>query len=176
MRIKMRFNTAFATVIFLCLLFVTPTAGATAIAQPAASADGITVQEIVTENGDHYVRYPQIAGLADPAIQQAINDDIVNSAKIAQRLIAQPQPTKTKGPNHDYIRQRTNPRQAGRRLRLDLHPRRIVSILACSLLADAADPPNRRLRWLDAYRSGGDRGLAWRGEGHQGSIQGVVVA
>jgi hypothetical protein len=87
MRIKMRFNTAFATVIFLCLLFVTPTAGATAIAQPAASADGIIVQEIVTENGDQYVRYPQLAGLADPAIQQAVNDDIVNSAKIAQRLI-----------------------------------------------------------------------------------------
>ena len=87
MRIKKRFTTVIATVFILMLLFTAPFAGATVIAQPAQAAAGITVNEIVTENGDHFVRYPQLQGLLDPAIQQAINDDIVNAAKIAQRLI-----------------------------------------------------------------------------------------
>lgn len=49
-----------------------------------------TVAEITdlrTQIGDHVVAYPQLAGMADVAVQQAINDDIALSSGVTDHLI-----------------------------------------------------------------------------------------
>ena len=62
-------------------------ANGSAIAQEETSPENITVQVVETVIGDHYIRYPQLVGMADEAVQQAINDRIVEQAKISQRMV-----------------------------------------------------------------------------------------
>ncbi len=52
-----------------------------------AWADTPSVKEVSTVAGENHVVYPQLEGLADAAIQQAINDDIVLRADIPAHLI-----------------------------------------------------------------------------------------
>jgi hypothetical protein len=47
----------------------------------------ITVTDVVTALGENTVNYPQLEGMADTQTQQAINDAIVEQAKIAQRIL-----------------------------------------------------------------------------------------
>jgi hypothetical protein len=47
----------------------------------------ITVTDVVTALGENEVRYPQLQGMTDTQTQQAINDTIVEQAKIAQRIL-----------------------------------------------------------------------------------------
>ena len=46
-----------------------------------------TVQEVKTEIGENVVAYPQLAGMADEAVQSAVNNAIVEKADIAQRMV-----------------------------------------------------------------------------------------
>ncbi len=46
-----------------------------------------TVQEVRTEIGENVVAYPQLDGLADEAVQTAVNNAIVEKADIAQRMV-----------------------------------------------------------------------------------------
>lgn len=57
------------------------------IAQEETSPENVTVQIVETVIGDHHIRYPQLTGMADEATQQAINDRIVEQAKITQRMV-----------------------------------------------------------------------------------------
>lgn len=87
MRIRIRTIANYAALIPLCILLtLSPDAAASA---PSASSGetAAQIQEISSESGENFVRYPQLSSMADPAVQQAINDDIVNSGSIAQRLI-----------------------------------------------------------------------------------------
>ncbi|MBE0601236.1 MAG: hypothetical protein IH607_05560 [Firmicutes bacterium] len=68
----------------ICCVFLLSNA---AFAASADTALGASIAEISVANGDSYVRYPQLDGLVDPAVQTAINDAIVTHAKITQRLI-----------------------------------------------------------------------------------------
>ena len=52
-----------------------------------AAADELTAEEIRTQMGDHFVSYPQLNGMADKAIQQKVNDDIVLSSGVANHLV-----------------------------------------------------------------------------------------
>ena len=69
---------------YLCIMLL-------AFAQPAFAANTETqqptVKEISTVIGDNAVRYPQLEGLTDEKTQQAINNAIVEKAKIAQRMV-----------------------------------------------------------------------------------------
>ena len=47
----------------------------------------ITIQEVVTQLGENSVRYPQLNGMADEALQQKINDDIVLSSGVSNHMI-----------------------------------------------------------------------------------------
>ena len=53
-----------------------------------ALADAPTVAPVETKLGENVVRYPKLEGLADEAIQAAVNDDIVESADILKLLVA----------------------------------------------------------------------------------------
>ena len=48
---------------------------------------GAEITELRTQIGDNVVAYPQLAGMADAAVQQAINDDIVLSSGVTDHLI-----------------------------------------------------------------------------------------
>ena len=85
MRMIVRKTITFATLLLMSVCMAFP-AFATLVPQTQEDA-AIQIDEIATEIGDNYVRYPQLSGMADAAVQQAVNDDIVNEAKIAQRLI-----------------------------------------------------------------------------------------
>ncbi len=56
---------------------------------PAAAENSAApaVREIVTQIGDNAIRYPQLEGLPDKAVQEAINSGIVEGAKIARRMV-----------------------------------------------------------------------------------------
>ena len=62
-----------------------------ALAEESKSVDPAlgspVVNEVVTQIGDNAIRYPQLKGLANEAIQQQINDAIVEQGKIAQRMV-----------------------------------------------------------------------------------------
>lgn len=45
------------------------------------------IAEVSTEIGGHYVRYPQLEGMQDEALQSRINDDIVLSSGISNHLV-----------------------------------------------------------------------------------------
>jgi hypothetical protein len=87
MRVKIRNVLAFAALLPLCVFLTQSSALAASSAPPAEGETAAQINEIATEIGDNFVRYPQLSGMANLTVQQAINDDIVNSAKIAQRLI-----------------------------------------------------------------------------------------
>ena len=61
------------------------------ISQPVfyatAEPEQPTVKDVSTVIGDNAVSYPQLEGLSDEKIQQAINNSIVEKAKIAQRMV-----------------------------------------------------------------------------------------
>lgn len=52
-----------------------------------AQEGGVEITELRTQIGDSVVAYPQLAGMADAAVQQAINDDIVLSSGVTDHLI-----------------------------------------------------------------------------------------
>ena len=43
--------------------------------------------EIRTQLGENYVAYPQLEGMADEAVQQKINDDIVTASGVTNHLV-----------------------------------------------------------------------------------------
>ena len=47
----------------------------------------ITIQEVAAQLGENSVRYPQLNGMADEALQQKINDDIVLSSGVSNHMI-----------------------------------------------------------------------------------------
>ncbi|MBR6569308.1 MAG: hypothetical protein IKK75_02530 [Clostridia bacterium] len=53
-----------------------------------AGAEEITISEVLTESGSNSVRYPQLAGMQDEAVQQKINDDIVLSSGVTNHMIS----------------------------------------------------------------------------------------
>lgn len=59
--------------------------GGAALAQAAASAPA--VRDVAVAMGENAIHYPQLEGLADEKAQQAINDAVVEKAKIAQRMV-----------------------------------------------------------------------------------------
>jgi hypothetical protein len=68
------------TLLFLlCALLPRPSA--------CARAETVSVTPVETVIGENYVRYPQLEGMEDTAVQQAINDAVVVQANIAQRLV-----------------------------------------------------------------------------------------
>ncbi|MFH1512540.1 MAG: hypothetical protein ABIG45_04195 [Bacillota bacterium] len=52
----------------------------------AGEEKNIEITEVATEIGENFVLYPQLEGMQNPAIQQAINDAIVEQANIVQRI------------------------------------------------------------------------------------------
>lgn len=65
----------------LCFLLVQP------YFRLGRAEETVKVAEVSTAIGDNSVRYPQLESMADAQIQQAINDAVVEKAKIAQRLV-----------------------------------------------------------------------------------------
>lgn len=53
-----------------------------------AGAEEIAIEEVVTQIGENLVAYPQLSGMADEAIQQKINDDIVLSSGVTNHMIS----------------------------------------------------------------------------------------
>jgi len=87
MRVKIRNIVSFAALFGFCFFSLVSPASATVTQLAAETEDSVSITEVSTENGENYVRYPQLEGMRNPAVQQTINDDIVNLANIAQRLI-----------------------------------------------------------------------------------------
>ena len=71
-----------ALVLALLLLFLSV---ASVLAETPSQAPA--VEEIVMENGNNRLSYPQLTGLEDAAVQQLINDDIVLSADLTSHMI-----------------------------------------------------------------------------------------
>lgn len=76
-RLSTRYLCALAA---LLLLLPAVSATAAAVGKPA-------VREVATVIGTSAVRYPQLEGLADAAVQEKINNAIVEGSKIAQRMV-----------------------------------------------------------------------------------------
>ena len=55
----------------------------------AANMGTPTVRDVAIELGDSAVHYPQLEGMADAAVQDAVNSAIVEQGKIAQRMVTQ---------------------------------------------------------------------------------------
>lgn len=53
----------------------------------ACAEESVTISEIATVIGENHVRYPQLEGLADAALQSRINDDIVMTSGVSNHLI-----------------------------------------------------------------------------------------
>ena len=70
-----------ALLLTLLLLFL---ASAAAAETPAGTP---AVQSVVMEKDGNRLAYPQLTGLADAAVQQLINDDIVLSADLTSHMI-----------------------------------------------------------------------------------------
>ena len=87
MRVNRRKPMTFATLLLACLTMLYSNGLATVTPIAAETTGTVIINEMITENGDSYVRYPQISGMENTAAQQAINDEIVDEAKIAQRLL-----------------------------------------------------------------------------------------
>ncbi|MBN1778197.1 MAG: hypothetical protein JW811_08760 [Clostridiales bacterium] len=87
MRMKFRRFLSFAGLLVFCVFCLSHAVSATAVALPSGENVGVQIVDTATEIGDNYVRYPQLDGLQTLAVQQAINDAIVEEAAIAQRLI-----------------------------------------------------------------------------------------
>ena len=58
-----------------------------AVSAIAAEMGKPAVREVATVIGTSAVRYPQLEGLADAAVQERINNAIVERAKVAQRMV-----------------------------------------------------------------------------------------
>ncbi len=84
-----RLRLFYRTMLFaLCALFVLSAPSAVrGHAAGLSEANQPAVTEVSTVMGENSIRYPQLSGMADPSIQSAINDAIVEKAKIAQRMI-----------------------------------------------------------------------------------------
>lgn len=65
----------------LCLLMLMGFCG-------LAAAEEVTIQEVRTQMGENYVAYPQLAGMAEEAIQQKINDDIALSSGVTGHMVS----------------------------------------------------------------------------------------
>jgi hypothetical protein len=76
-----------ARVLPLCVAILLLNGAVACYGAVAESSATPVVQEIKTESGDSAVRYPQLSGLTDTAVQEAINSGIVEDAKIAQRMV-----------------------------------------------------------------------------------------
>lgn len=87
MRIKYQRLLSLLTLLVLFVFSLPCAASASATPLSSDPETGVQIVESITEIGDNYVRYPQLEGMDDPVIQQAINDAIVNEAAITQRLI-----------------------------------------------------------------------------------------
>ena len=90
MRVKIWKFSAFTSLLMLCVFFVSQIAFATVALLPAEMEDAVTIAEVATEIGENFVRYPQLEGMGNTALQQAINDEIVTEASIIQRLVTLP--------------------------------------------------------------------------------------
>lgn len=53
-----------------------------------SAAAEITTEEVITQFGENEVRYPQLSGMEDEAVQQKINDDIVLSSGVANHMVS----------------------------------------------------------------------------------------
>lgn len=84
-----KYGTRRLATVFASLLLAITLGGVegTAMAQEEASPENVTVQIVETVIGNHHIRYPQLTGMADETVQQAINDRVVEQAKITQRMV-----------------------------------------------------------------------------------------
>ncbi len=80
MRLKLRTIASVTALILFCAFFVLNTAS-------ADTDSKVQITEISTENGDSYVRYPQLEGYENIDVQTAVNNAIVDETNITQRLI-----------------------------------------------------------------------------------------
>lgn len=87
MRGKIRKLVVFVVILVACVFLMQLLAYATVTLLNPGTESTVEVTESVTEIGENSVRYPQLSGMEDTALQQQINDSIVNEANIAQRLI-----------------------------------------------------------------------------------------
>ncbi len=87
MRVRFRKIFVFILLVLLCVFFMQLLALATVTLISPSTENTVEINEVATEIGDNFVRYPQLNGMQDTALQQQINDAIVNEANIAQRLI-----------------------------------------------------------------------------------------
>ena len=83
MRVKFQTILSVSALILFCAVFVS----CTAFAASADADSSVNIVTISTENGDSYVRYPQLDGFKNTALQTAVNNAIVDEASITQRLI-----------------------------------------------------------------------------------------
>ena len=88
MRVKIWRMKAFPALLLLCVFLISQTAFATVALLPAETEEAVTIAEVSTEIGENFVRYPQLEGMGNTALQQAINDEIVTEANIVQRLVS----------------------------------------------------------------------------------------
>ncbi|HNW86815.1 MAG TPA: RsiV family protein [Candidatus Limiplasma sp.] len=75
------------SLIVTAALLVLPPAAFAETATPNATVNQVTVQDVVTQIGENTIRYPQLEGMSDAAVQQKINDTIVEKGKITQRMV-----------------------------------------------------------------------------------------
>jgi len=79
-----RFGAAFVSLLLITAL-IWP--AGLALAQEDTTFTGVTVETVETVIGDNSIRYPQLSGMVDEAVQQTLNNQIVEKAKIAQRMV-----------------------------------------------------------------------------------------
>lgn len=53
-----------------------------------AGAEGVVIEEVRTQMGENTVVYPQLNGMADEAVQQKINDDIVMASGVTNHMVS----------------------------------------------------------------------------------------
>lgn len=87
MRVKNRRLLAFAALLLLCVFLTHITALATVTPVSPEPELALSIAEVATVIGDNFVRYPQLEGMQNTEIQQAVNDEIVTAANIVQRLV-----------------------------------------------------------------------------------------
>jgi len=87
MGITIRKLSACILLLSVCALCIQLPATATVIPVSPAAENSMKIQEVTTEIGENYVRYPQISGMQNVELQQSINNAVVNEADIAQRLV-----------------------------------------------------------------------------------------
>lgn len=82
-----RMNRVLPLIFATMMLLTLPVAMATDAPTLEASLGLPVITEMKTIIGDNAIHYPQLEGLVNEAVQQTINDAIVEKAKIAQRMV-----------------------------------------------------------------------------------------